>query len=84
MIVISWNTPVNMVGLWAILTFNIGYFTHLHWTWRQEGKHHAGIVVTPELEMGSFGQLLRLCLKLLDQATEGEIADRLCYLQEFT
>jgi len=67
----------------AILTFNIGDFTHLHRTWRQEGKHHAGIVVTPELEMRSFGQLLRLCLKLLDQATEDEIADRLCYLQEF-
>jgi predicted nuclease of predicted toxin-antitoxin system len=67
----------------AILTFNIKDFAKLHKSWHKEDKHHAGIIVSPELEMRRFGQLLRLCLKLLDQAVPEEIADRLCYLQEF-
>ncbi|MCL6643270.1 MAG: DUF5615 family PIN-like protein [Candidatus Bipolaricaulota bacterium] len=67
----------------AILTFNIKDFAKLHRSWHKEGKHHAGIIVSPELEMRRFGELLRLCLKLLDQAIPEDIADRLCYLQEF-
>lgn len=67
----------------AILTFNIGDFARLHKSWHEQGKHHAGIIVSPELEMGRFGKLFRLCLRLLDQAIPEEIADRLCYLQEF-
>jgi predicted nuclease of predicted toxin-antitoxin system len=67
----------------AILTFNIRDFVKLHKRWLAEGKHHAGIVVSPEIEMKRFSELLRLCLKLLDQALPEELADRLCYLQEF-
>jgi predicted nuclease of predicted toxin-antitoxin system len=67
----------------AILTFNMGDFAKLHRSWHEEGKHHAGIIVSPELEMRRFRELLRLCLRLLDQAAPEEIADRLCYLQEF-
>jgi predicted nuclease of predicted toxin-antitoxin system len=67
----------------AILTFNIKDFAKLHKSWHKEDKHHSGIIVSPELEMRRFGELLRLCLNLLDQAVPEEIADRLCYLQEF-
>jgi len=67
----------------AILTFNIRDFAKLHQSWHEEGKHHAGIIVSPELEMRRFGELFRLCLRLLDQAIPEELADRLCYLQEF-
>nr|BAL56314.1 hypothetical conserved protein [uncultured Acetothermia bacterium]BAL60144.1 hypothetical conserved protein [Candidatus Acetothermum autotrophicum] len=67
----------------ALLTFNIRDFAKLHKTWLTEGKHHAGIIISPELEMRRFSELLRLCLKLLDQALPEELADRLCYLQEF-
>lgn len=67
----------------AILTFNIGDFAKLYQSWHEQGKHHAGIIVSPELEMRRFGELLRLCLRMLDQAIPEEIADRLCYLQEF-
>jgi len=67
----------------AILTFNIGDFAKLYQSWHEEDKHHAGIIVSPELEMRRFSELLRLCLRMLDQAIPEEIADRLCYLQEF-
>lgn len=67
----------------AILTFNIGDFAKLYQSWHKEGKHHAGIIISPELEMRRFSELLRLCLRMLDQAIPEEIADRLCYLQEF-
>lgn len=67
----------------AVLTFNIRDFTKLHQGWHEEGKPHGGIIVSPELEMRRFGELLRLCLRLLDQALPEEIAGRLCYLQEF-
>ncbi len=68
----------------AILTFNIGDFAALHRSWEDGGSHHAGIIVSPELEMRRFSELLRLCLRLLDQVAPEKMADRLCYLQEFT
>ncbi|MEX2173985.1 MAG: DUF5615 family PIN-like protein [Pirellulaceae bacterium] len=38
----------------AIVTFNVGHFAALHGAWLQQGKHHAGIIVSSQRPFGDL------------------------------
>lgn len=67
----------------VLLSFNVKHFPKIHETWLKQGKSHTGIVVSPQIPMGRFRFLLTLCLKMLNNVTPEEMANRLCFLQEF-
>ncbi|MDY0018759.1 MAG: DUF5615 family PIN-like protein [Anaerolineae bacterium] len=61
----------------TIFTFNRGDFVQLHSAWLVAERHHAGIVVSDQLETGV---IVRRLLKLLAAHSAHEMCDRLEYL----
>ena len=64
----------------AILTHNQKDFAPLHRKWQQEGKHHSGIILSPQL---ALGELLRRTLRMLNYITADEMHDNLAHLSDF-
>ncbi len=64
----------------AILTHNQQHFAPLHEKWLSEGREHAGIILSPRIEIG---ELLRRTLRLLDQVTADEMRNNLRHLSDF-
>jgi hypothetical protein len=61
----------------VIFTFNRGDFLRLHTEYLRDGRHHAGIIVSDQLEIGV---VVRRLLKLLDARTAGQMHDRVEFL----
>ena len=61
----------------TIFTFNRGDFVQLHTTLLQEGRHHAGIIVADQLEIGV---VIRRLLKLLDARSAEQMQNWLEFL----
>ncbi|MBM4037382.1 MAG: hypothetical protein FJ290_02610 [Planctomycetes bacterium] len=61
----------------CLVTFNVGDFSPLHTRWLAEGRHHSGIVVSPQIALGVF--LHRCCLFLSTHAAS-ELRDHLLWL----
>jgi len=64
----------------AVLTHNQRHFEPLHRKWLSEGRDHAGIILSPQIELG---ELLRRILRLLDHVTADEMQNNLRYLSDF-
>jgi hypothetical protein len=64
----------------TLFTFNTRDFVQLHQIYLEEDKHHAGIVVSDQLQVGLLTKRL---LKLLDAKTTGEMQDWLEFLSNW-
>jgi len=64
----------------VILTFNRGDFSQLHTAWLVAGQHHAGIIVSNQLETGV---VVRRLLRLLASRSAAEMQDQLEYLSNW-
>jgi hypothetical protein len=60
----------------AIVTFNVGHFAELHSRWMEEGRHHAGIVVSQQRPIGEVIRRVHHLASVLD-------AEALCDRFEF-
>jgi hypothetical protein len=61
----------------VLFSFNRGDFVQLHKVYLADGRHHAGIIVSDQLETGV---LVRRLLKLLDALSLEDMRDRLEFL----
>jgi hypothetical protein len=64
----------------TLLSHNQKHFEPLHEKWLQEGRDHAGIILSTQIPLG---ELLRRTLRLLDQVTADEMQNSLRYLSDF-
>ncbi len=64
----------------TIITFNVAHFAKLHRDWIQQGRHHAGIVVSRQR---SIGELLQGLLNLASSLSADEMSDRLEFLSNW-
>lgn len=67
----------------VLVTFNIRDYSRLHRKWHEEGKAHAGIVVSEEIPGPQYGKLFRRTLKLLNTVTVEEMQGAFRNLAEF-
>jgi predicted nuclease of predicted toxin-antitoxin system len=67
----------------AILTFNVADFAALAADWFAQGREHAGIILSEQMDRQRFGDLLRQVLKLLDTLTADDLYNGVVYLQHF-
>ncbi|HET6882596.1 MAG TPA: DUF5615 family PIN-like protein [Pirellulales bacterium] len=70
---LEWATQNGRV----LMTFNVGDFVKLHGEWLRNGKHHAGIVVSEQSELG---KTLRRLLNLAASLRAEDLLDRLEFL----
>lgn len=61
----------------VVLTFNVRDFARLHKEYLATGRHHAGIIVSEQLQVGV---IVRRLLKLLGVRSAADMRDRLEYL----
>lgn len=61
----------------ALFTFNIRDYGRLHTEWLSIDRHHAGIIVSDQVQVG---QLIRRLLRLLDGLSAIDMRDRLEFL----
>ncbi len=61
----------------VIFTFNRGDFMRLHTQYLKDGHHHAGIIISDQLEIGV---VIRRLLKLLDAKTAEQMQDGVEFL----
>lgn len=64
----------------VIFTFNRGDFLQLHTEYLKNGRHHAGIIVSDQLEIGV---VIRRLLKLLDARSAEQMQDWLEFLSNW-
>lgn len=64
----------------SLFTFNTRDFAVLHQQWIEAGQHHAGIIVSDQLQVG---QVVRRLLKLLDARSAEEMQDWLEFLSNW-
>lgn len=64
----------------VIFTFNTRDFTQLHKTYLAADQHHAGIIVSDQVQVGI---LLRRLLKLIDAKSAEEMTDWLEFLSNW-
>lgn len=64
----------------TLFTYNTPDYIHLYQSWLQEGRDHAGIIVSDQL---SIGETVRRLLVLLNRVTAGEMRNRIYWLQAF-
>ena len=60
--------------------FNVAHFTALHATWLQQGRHHAGIVVSSQRRIGD---VIRRLVNLGQTLDAESLIDRLEYLGDW-
>ncbi len=64
----------------AVVTYNTRDFARLHAEYLSVGKHHAGIIVSDQLQVGV---ILRRLMRLLNARSAVEMRDRLEYLSDW-
>lgn len=67
----------------ALLTFNRDDFIALAQAWSQEGREHAGIVISQQHGLKTIGELVRQVSNLLDAVTADEMWNTVRYLQSY-
>lgn len=67
----------------AILTFNRDDFSVLFDAWREQGRDHAGIIISQQIGKDKVGELLRQTLNLLNVISADEMRNTLHILQSF-
>jgi uncharacterized protein with PIN domain len=64
----------------TLITFNVAHFTRLHKAWLQQGKSHAGIIVSSQRPLGDT---VRRLLNLANSFEREAMFDRLEYLSDW-
>jgi len=64
----------------AVFTFNVRDFAALHAEYLATGRHHAGIIVSDQLQVGV---IIRRLLKLLSSRTAADLRDKLEFLSNW-
>ena len=64
----------------CVFTHDLDDFPTLAIKWAQDGRDHAGIVVSRQPPLLPYGEMLRRLLRLLDTLTADEIANRVEWL----
>ncbi|MEX0714674.1 MAG: DUF5615 family PIN-like protein [Pirellulales bacterium] len=64
----------------TIVTFNVAHFAKLHVRWIEQGRHHAGIIVSSQRPIGD---LLRRLLRLAGTLDGDSMRDRLEFLSDW-
>ena len=64
----------------AILTFNRGDFSQLHYEYLAAERQHYGIIVSPQM---SIGRVVKCCLNLLAIASADDMMNQLEYLNDW-
>jgi hypothetical protein len=62
---------------WTLISYNVGDFSDLHQDWSMQGKEHAGIILTSQLNPA---RTFRRLLNLLFLATPSHLANRPLFL----
>lgn len=58
----------------TLITFNVAHFARLHTAWLQQGRSHAGIIVSSQRPLGdTIRRLLRLASSLEREALRNRI-----------
>ncbi len=65
---------------WTLVTHNVLDFKKLHTQWVNQGRDHAGIIVSKRVEIG---RMLRALLNLLNQISADDAKNRLFHLLNF-
>ena len=73
---LMWATAEGRV----VVTFNIGDFVALHTRWMQQGRHHAGIIVSTQMDIGD---VIRRLLALAASLDAGAMQNRLEFLRNW-
>jgi hypothetical protein len=64
----------------VLVTFNVGHFASLHAEWMQQGRHHAGMVLSSQRPIGD---LIRRLLHLSGTLEADAMHDRLEFLSDW-
>ena len=64
----------------TIVTFNVAHFASLHSQWMEQGRHHAGIIVSSQRPVG---ELVRRLLHLAGTLNADTMKDRLEFLSDW-
>ncbi len=64
----------------AVVTFNVAHFAALHSEWLQQGRHHAGVIVSSQRPIGD---LLRRLVHLANSLDADAMQDRLEFLSNW-
>ena len=64
----------------AILTFNRGDFSQLHYEYLAAGRQHYGIIVSPQM---NIGRIVKCCLNLLAIAYVDDLINQIEYLNDW-
>ncbi len=64
----------------ALITFNVGDFARLHHELRNQGGHHAGLIVSQQRPLGD---LVRRLLNLAQTLSREDMVDRLEFLSNW-
>lgn len=73
---LQWATEAGRV----LVTFNVAHFAKLSAEWLQQGRHHAGIVLSTQRPIGD---LLRRVLHLAGTLDAEEMCDRIEFLSDW-
>ena len=65
---LDWATQQGRV----IVTFNVAHFANLHATWLNNGRHHAGVIVS---QQRSIGEVVRRVCHLASQLSAEMMRD---------
>lgn len=68
---------------YALLTFNRDDFIGIAKGWFEDGREHAGIVISQQRGRRALGELLRQVLRLLDSVSADEMRNTVRYLQSY-
>jgi hypothetical protein len=64
----------------VLVTFNVGHFAALHALWLGAGKHHAGVIVSAQLDLGD---VLKRLVHLASSLDADSMVDRLEFLSDW-
>jgi predicted nuclease of predicted toxin-antitoxin system len=67
----------------VLVTHNVRDFAPLYDQWWHEQRSHPGVLVSRHYKRSEIGALVRLLERVLQLATEEDLANRLRYLSEF-
>ena len=67
----------------TLFTFNEADYVKLARKWAEEGRSHAGILISDQFSLRQIGELLRRMLNFLDQVTADEMVNAVRYLGDF-
>ena len=68
---------------WAVLTYNRNDFLKLTRRWHDQGREHAGLIISPQFSRREIGELFRQVCNLLDQVSASEMWNTVRYLQSY-